>query len=274
LFNYSLITNYPDINQLTSINSTFDLVSQISGNASLKPEDKYSARASYDLKQSDTETLSFAAELNYYTSRFGYALVTAGTFLNSVTTNVGNAKSGTLSFSFNKTFANQHSISSNTGLSYQEEPSFINGKMVLNNGFVFNQSLSTTIPVIKSIVTLSPLISASYSKYYYGTSSSNVLSITYSDRVSVNVLQSQLSLFPLLTYNHNFGSNESFSMNAEIKRSFLKNFMSVYIQAYDIFNSFKFYNNYNGPTFTQTTSYSNVQRYVFMGVSYKFNNFK
>ncbi|MCO5945897.1 outer membrane beta-barrel protein [Mucilaginibacter flavidus] len=274
LLTYSLVTTYPDIHQLSSLNSNFDLVSQLSGNPNLKPQDNYSIKAAYDLKSSDTESLLFSGEFNYYTSKFGYAIVSAGTFLSSVTTNVGNAKSGALSFSFNKNFANQRYINSTSSLSYQENPSFVSGQRVLNSGILFNQSVSTTLPIVKSLVTLTPLLAASYSKFNFGTGSSNVITFTYSDRISLTALKSEVSLFPLFTYSHNINNNHSFSMNGEIKRSFFKNYVSAWLQAYDIFNSFKFYNNYVGPTYTQTISYSNIQRYVFLGVSYKFNNFK
>ena len=274
LLTWSLVTTYPDIHQLSSVNSNFDLISQVSGNPNLKPQDNYSLKAAYDLKSSDTESLLFSGELNYFTSKFGYAIVSTGTFLSSVTTNVGNAKSGTLAFSFNKNYASQRYINSTTSVSYQENPSFVDSKRVLNSGILFNQSVSTTLPIVKSLVTLTPLLAASYSKFNFGTGSNNVITFTYSDRVSLTALKSEISLFPLFTYSHNISSNHSFSMNGEIKRSFFKNYVSAWLQAYDIFNSFKFYNNYVGPTYTQTISYSNIQRYVFLGMSYKFNNFK
>ena len=274
LLTYSLVTTYPDIHQLSSLNSNFDLVSQVSGNPNLKPQDDYSMKAAYDLKTSDTESLLISGQLDYFTSKFGYAIATTGTFLSSITTNVGNAKSGTFSFSFNKNFASQRYINSTSSVSYQENPSFVSNKRVLNSGVLLNQLVSTTLPIIKSVVTLTPLLAASYSKFNFGTGSNNVITFTYSDRVSITALKSEISLFPLFTYSHNINDNHSFSMNGEIKRSFFKNLVSAWVQAYDIFNSFKFYNNYVGPTYTQTISYSNIQRYVFLGVSYKFNNFK
>lgn len=274
LASYTLSTTYPDIRQLTSLNSNFDLVSQVTGNASLKPQDKYSLKTSYDLKASDSESLLFDGEFNYYTSKFGYRVIKTGTYLSSITTNVGDAKSASLSFSISKTFASQRYISLVSSVSFQQDPSFVGDLREVNSGILFSQSVSTTVPLIKSLITLTPLLSASYSNFNFGTSSNSVITFTYSDRVSLNAFKSQVTLFPLFNYSHNIGSNHSFSMNGEIKRSFLKNLMNVWIQAYDIFNSFKFFNNYVGPTYTQTTSFTNVRRYVFAGVSYKFNNFK
>ena len=63
-------------------------------------------------------------------------------------------------------------------------------------------------------------------------------------------------------------------MNGEIKKNFLKTYGTLWLKMYDIFNSFKYTNNIVGDSYVQTTRFSNVQRYLLLGISLKFNNMK
>ena len=83
-----------------------------------------------------------------------------------------------------------------------------------------------------------------------------------------------MNLYPLYNYNHSIGNNSSFAVNGEIKKRVFKDYGVIWMQAYDIFNSFKFYNNYLGPSYSQSVSYSNLHRYLVIGLSIKFNNMK
>jgi len=273
---YSAITNYPGIYQLTSLNSSFDLLAQTSGNIFLKPERKQTAKLVYTTRPSDSENLTVAGEFDHYTNKFGFNLINSPNKITEkvITDNIGSSKAAQLSFSFFKIISTDKYLNYFGGVAYQESPTFTNNKLQLNNGVTFNQSLSTSIAVVKSFLSVTPLLATSYSKYYYGTSTFTVSTFTYSDKLSLKVKTFQADLYPLFNYNHSIGNNNSFSMNGEIKKSIFKNYGAIWLQAYDIFNSFKYYNNFTGPSNYQSVKYSNIQRYVFMGLSLRFNNIK
>ena len=128
--------------------------------------------------------------------------------------------------------------------------------------------------LIKPLLSVKPLFAFSYGRFFYETNITGITTITNSDEVSLKVKTLELNLYPLFNYNHNINSNSSFSMNGELKKTILKKYGSIWIQAYDIFNSFKFYSNYAGPAGYQSIRYSNLQRYFMVGVSLQFNNMK
>jgi len=63
--NYNQLPNYPGIQELTSLNNSFDLLSQISGNIDLKPEQKKTFKLSYTTRTDGAESISIGAELSH-----------------------------------------------------------------------------------------------------------------------------------------------------------------------------------------------------------------
>lgn len=279
--NYSMDTNYPNIQQLTNLNSSFDLISQNNGNINLKPEQKKYIKFSYGIKPSDSENISITGEVGHIDQKIGLATVNLGNNLNpgnvvenTTEENVGSSNEAQLSFSFLKRIYTDKYLSTTIGISYQEAPSLVNNKLILNNGLTFNQSFSTSIVISKSLLTMTPIIASSLTKFYYGANDIDITSLTYSDKLSLTLKAFQLDIFPLINYSHSINNNFSFSMNGKVKRPILKDYGAIWIQAYDIFNSFKYVNNYLGPLSYQTVKYSNLGRYIILGISLKFNNMK
>lgn len=274
--NCSGATTYPDINQLTSLNSSFDLIEQTNGNILLKPEEKRSIKVVYSARPSDSENLSLSGSFDHYSNKFGFNIIRPRNSIaeNILIDNTGSANSGQISFSFFKIIAADRSLNYTGNVSYQESPTAVNYKKVSNNGITFNQSFSTSIGVIKSLLTVTPLFAASYSRYFYNTNTLNITTLTYSDKISVNAKLFQLNLYPLFNYNQSIGSNNSFSVNGEVKKSIFKKYGILWLQAYDIFNSFKYYNDFIGPSDYRSVKYSNLQRYVLLGLTLRFNDIK
>jgi len=273
-FNYSTVTNYPGVQQLTSLGNTFDLVSQISGNLELRPEEKRAFKLYYTVKSSDSENISISGEYDNYHSKFGYSInSTFNNIQNTSIANIGNSNSGQITFFILKNI-NDRYLSYSNSLAYQETPTLTNNKLILNNGITFNQSLTSSFDIIKSVFSASPILASSFSKYFYESSTVNVITFTYSDKLSFHPKGFLLNFFPLFNYSHSLGNNRSFSVNGEIKKSVFKTYGAIWLQAYDIFNSFKFYNNYIGSSYYQSVKYSNIHRYFILGLTYKFNNMK
>ncbi len=272
-FNLLSETHYPNVEQLTAINNTFDLGSQTAGNLYLKPELVKTAKINYTYKKSDSLNMVVSGSYSHYNSRFGYAITTGTNNIQYETVqNTGNSNAASVSFLINK-IIHGHSLIYNASLGYSEYPEILTNGHVLNNSTTFLQTFSSPI-TINNFITTSPTLASSYIKYYYASNNSNVIALTYSDKVTFNILKLQLNLYPLFNYNHSIGNTTSWSMNTELKKSFLKDYGSIWIQAYDIFNSFKYINNYIGPDYIQTLKYSNVERYIIFGLSFKFNNAK
>lgn len=271
---YTAATTFPDLNQLSSLGSTFNLVSQATGNVNLKPEDKQSLKVSYSVKQSAAETIALDAGIDYYSNKFGYELSSQNGTPITYESNVGNSRAASLALSFAKSLSGGLFLNSSTALSYQEQPTIINGIYTLNNGVLLNQSLSTAIIVMHPNISVTPLINASFARYFYQTGNSNIANITYSGRTSLNTIGFEITLYPLFAYTYSVVHNSSFSLNGEVKRSFLKKKVDFWLQGYDLLNSFKFYNTLVGPIYTETTRFSNLHRYLFLGLSFKFNNLK
>jgi hypothetical protein len=85
-----------------------------------------------------------------------------------------------------------------------------------------------------------------------------------------------ITAYPLFNFNYNSSLNKSvtWAMNGDIKMDIFKKNASLWLKAHDIFNSFKFYNNYAGPNYVQTVEYSNLNRYILLGISFKVNTMK
>jgi len=272
---YTSVTAYPDIQQLTSLYSSFDLITQTTSNIYLNPEEKKSLKLDYILKPSDSENIILGGQVDHYSSTFGYQVSDDVTALQAVkTANVGNSNGAQLSFAFLKSLGTNKYFNYTNSVTYQEAPTIINNKLILNNGIIVNQSLSTSFNVIPNLISVSPIVASSYSSYFYQASTIHILALTYYDKLSLQLSDYQLDIYPLFNYNHSISSTHSFSMNGELRKSFFKNYVSMWLQAYDIFNSFKFYNNNIGASYYQTIKYSDVERYCILGLSYKFNNIK
>jgi hypothetical protein len=276
--NYSDITNYPDVSILTGFNNTFDLISQTSGNIYLKPEEKKSLQISYNLKTSESDNINLTGKVDHYDQKFGLNYINSFDSGNitesSFEDNIGSSNSGQITFSYLKNLTNDNYLNYTNGITYQENPTIINNKLMLNNGIVLNQSFSTSIKIIKSLLSTTPLFTTSYSKYFYGNTSVDLITLTYSGKISSTFKTLKLDLYPVFNYNHSINNDKSFSMNGKLSKSIFKNYGLIWMQAYDIFNSFKYINNYISSSNYQSIKYSNLNRYVILGVSFKFNNMK
>jgi hypothetical protein len=272
--NYATKTNYPELNQLINFTNSYDLISQMSGNLNLKPEIKNSLGFTYRIRKSTSTTFSIDGDINYYNSKFGLSTTILPDLPQNIfIDNIGHAFSAKIGTSLQKRVSDKFTFGYNNSISYQEQPTVINNKINLNNGFTISQTFSTSKELIKNILTISPIFTAMYSKYYYETSNSNIFNLTYSDRFSLRLAKFEMSLYPLINYSHNINSLTSFSMNGGIKRTVFGN-GAIWLQGYDLFNSFKFNNNSFGATYVQSVKYSNVTRYFILGLSFKFNNIK
>jgi hypothetical protein len=272
---YKTTTNYPEAGQLINVNNSFDLISQTTGNPGIKPEVKNSFRFEYIIRKTTSESLNFNTNFDLYNNKFGQVINYLPNTPQSIfEANIGNAKAAGLGFSFLKNISDKIYLNYTNNVSYIEQPTLINNKLNLNNGVTINQTLSTSKEILKDLLSVSPIFTTTYSKYFYESSSINVVTLTYSDKFTFTAFKFQLDLFPLINYSHNIGSTTSFSMNGALKRSLFKKYGTVWLQGYDLFNSFKFNNNFIGPSYTQTVKYSNVRRYFIIGLSLKFNNMK
>ena len=270
------VANYPKLQQLVALNSTFDLISQTSGNIYLKPEQRKNIKLDYSTRPSNSEYITISGEFAHYSDKFGYEINNSSNNLTQIilTGNIGNSNTGKISFSYSKNIPGDQYLNYFNGVTYQESPILLNNKLVLNNSITFNQSFSGSLMIIKPLLSFKPHFGFSWGRYFYETNSVDITTITNSDQVSLKFKTLELNLYPLFNYNHSINNNSSFSMNGELRKTIFKNYGAIWIQAYDIFNSFKFYNNYVGPSGYQSVRYSNLQRYLLVGLSLQFNNIK
>lgn len=276
LASYIMNTNYPELTQLTSISNTFDLISQSNGNLELRPEKDHNLKVSYNSRKSSSESLSLNADLHFYKAKYGMNIIAlSNQFQNTFIDNVGNPMSASVGISIQQHIANKFYFNYVNNLIYQQQPTLVNGELIENNGFLVNQSIATNLNVFKGKLSLTPILSGTYGKYDYSNlGSSDFYSLTYSDKISLNIARFNFDLYPLATYNYNVNINTSFSMNAAIKRSMFKKSVIAWLTVYDVFNSFKFNNNVIGSSYKEVRTYSNVSRYITFGVNVKFNNLK
>jgi hypothetical protein len=276
IFGCSDKANYPRLQQLVALNSTLDLVSQTWGNIYLRPEERKNIKVDYTTSPSNSESIAISGEYDRYSDKFGYVMnySSGSPTQNMLTGNIGNSNGGRISFSYLKNLRDGQYLFYYNGVGYQENPTLVNNKKVLDNSITFNQSFSASITLIKPLLSLKPLVAFSWGRYFYETNSADITTITNSDQVSARFKTLELNLYPLFSYSHSINNNSSFSMNGELKKTIFKNYGAIWIQAYDIFNSYKFYNSYVGPSGYQSVRYSNLQRYFMLGVSLQFNNLK
>lgn len=272
LINYKTETNYPVISQLVNISNSYDQVSQQRGNSELKPENKSSLILSYNLKSSESKTVNVSGNLDYYTSKFGYKTSLINNTQVSYYDNIGSAIAGKLGIDLQVNINKTTSVNTSSSLFYLENPALINDRKILNKTNSFNQTLSTSLSLMQYL-SISPTLSLSYHISSYDGFENKILNFTYSDRLSLNYKQVEFNIYPLLSYNKGISENFSWSANSEIKVT-IKNNISLWIQGYDIFKTFEYYNNIIGPSYVQNTKYSNLSRYVILGLNLNFNNMK
>jgi hypothetical protein len=272
---YITTTNYPNIGQLTPIHNSFDLVSQVKGNLYLKPEVGRRVELIYNLRKTDSLNFTINAAAELFKSKFGFNVNNQpGSYQINYIDNIGSSRSYDLSFSMYKILRKGHDLSYRLSLNRTETPVITNEMSTLNSGMTVNQSLSSGF-FIHKLLTTSPVLSSTYTVYEYATGKSKLYSLTYSDKISLVIPKVlNLNIYPIVNYAYNINSNLSWAINGEIKRDFLKKYATIWIKAYDIFNSFSYTNNYLGASYSQSLKYSNLSRYILIGASIKFNNMK
>jgi len=274
--NFERTTSYPGPEQLTNIGNTFDLVSFATGNLYLLPEVKNTVDFTYKSVLANNGNLYLSGAFDHYTNKFGFVV---SSLLNSPTeiqmvSNVGSANSARILISYFNNTSNNSTINCSSGINYSQTPSVINGVLVNNSIISANGSFSADIKFPGNFFYITPTVSTMLNRVFYETGNFDIVTFTYSDKITFQCKKVQLALFPLLNYNHSFGNNTSFSMNGGLKKTVFKGYGSLWIQGYNIFNSFKFINNYVGPSAYQAVKYSNLQRFILIGLSAKFNNMK
>ncbi|MBB5643897.1 outer membrane beta-barrel protein [Pedobacter cryoconitis] len=274
-FSYNQSVDEQSVNNLTGINSSFGLVSQFKGNPYLKSEVRKRIEVIYNLKKSDSLDLSFSGGFDLYKNKLGYIVNSSSSVIQETQVdNIGNAITTDLSFSLNRYFSNGRTLNYFIKLNYEESPVVTNQELLVNRSYVVNQSLSYNNRLITSVLSQSSTLSASFTKYYTDVYSSNSLNITLSSKLSANIFNIKANLFPLINLSKNINSSIAFATNFELSKDIFKKLGTCWIQVYDVFNTFKYNNDFLGPTYKQTLKYSNLQRYILVGVSFKFNSMK
>jgi hypothetical protein len=265
----------PNVNQITNINNSFDLVIQTQSNPNLNPEVSSKVNLSFDFKKSDSSAMVLSASLENIGSKIGYNIKnTTNTLQTMYLDNIGNSRSAGLSLQWNKTIKNGKTFNSNTNFAFSEAPAMDNQIKYLNHNIAIGQSVSTNISLIRTFLTMTPNLMASYSHYNYSTSNVDAITASYSDNISLILGKIRLGLYPFATCNKSITTNLTWAINSDLKMSVFKNYGTIWIKAYDLFNSYKYYNNYFGANYIQTVRYSNLNRYIIGGLSLKLNNIK
>ncbi|HEY0610855.1 MAG TPA: outer membrane beta-barrel protein, partial [Chitinophaga sp.] len=265
----------PTLEQLTNINNTMDLVNQTSGNTALRPELKQSAEINYSAQKSPSTNLSVSGTITRYKNKLGIRVdQPSGVQQTSYLANLGQATSADLRFTLSHHSDAGRYINYSTGFSYQEIPIMFGPELSTNGSITHTQSFTTVVPVMRGILELSPTLNGSYIRLAFDKSYNTMLTLTYADKVTVNIHAFQLNLYPVLIYTQNINSRISFATNASVTRSILKTYGVIWLQVYDLFNSFRYDNSLSGASFIQSTSYANPQRYIMFGFSLKFNNMR
>jgi len=272
---YVKAINYPNVIQLTGINNSFDLIAQQQSNLNLRPELKSRIEVTYDLKKTDSINLSLSGNIERYNSKFGFTInAISGQTQSTKIDNVGGALNADLSFNFSKNLINGHNFNYRLSLSYQELPGIVNLEQQLSRSLNIGQALSLNKALLKGKLSISPSFSSSYSRFSFQSSKGNQFSLIYSDKLSLYLFSFQFSAYPFFNFNYSISKNYTFALNGEIRKNFLKNYGSIWLKAYDVFNSFNYINNINTASYIQNVKYSNINRYFLLGISVKFNNMK
>jgi len=267
-------TNYPTIGQLTGINSSYDRISQIIGNRWLNPEIKNHIDLNYDLIKQDSLNLALSGSFDIYAKKFGMNISAfPGSQQISYIDNLGNVLNIQAGFNGSKKF-DVNSLDFRTSITYLEILSLFNDRILRGKNLGVNQSFSGNIISINKSISLHPMLSLSYMRNFYGDQVNNQYSISYLDRLNFTRGKYEFTIYPMVNFNHSLRNNINFAANASLKKSIFNSLGQVWVQAYDVFNSFKYVNNINSATYIQSVSYANIQRYVLIGCSIKFNSMR
>ncbi|MGO4876519.1 outer membrane beta-barrel protein [Pedobacter psychrotolerans] len=275
LIRYDRTTTYPDFIQLTGINNSFDVISFSKGNLKLKPELKDRLEFTYDLRKTDSVNVFLSGNIEQYRSKFGFTInaLPGETQINFID-NVGKAVNADISLAISKNLNNGRNFSYRLSGTYQELPTNLNRIIQVSKNYGISQSISSNLKIIESILSISPSLSSTFSKYIYQNSRGNQINIIYTDKISLNYLKFEFNTYPFVNFNYSINRNFSFAMNAEIRKNILKKYVTVWLKAYDVFNSFNYVNNINSASYIQNVRYSNISRYFLLGANIKFNNMK
>ncbi|MBD1364751.1 outer membrane beta-barrel protein [Mucilaginibacter sp. ZT4R22] len=266
---------YPEVNQLTGIGNSFDLISQRQGNAGIKPELKSSFNIAYNARKSDSLNLSISGFVEHYSAKFGdNVIIKPNTYQIGFVDNIGNSISSQLSVTWNKTFKTIGAYSYTTKVGYEELPVIVNQQRYSNKNKYIGQSITTSFTIIKKYVYIAPNLNITFNNYTYQNGGSKILTIIYSDKFSFSFKSLQLNLYPVSNFNYNAGINKSFTwaLNSDVNMNILKKRGTIWLRGYDIFNSFKYYSNYVGANYVQTAKFAGLNRYIIVGLILKVNN--
>lgn len=269
------IANFPSSSQLTSIENTFDLISQSKGNIGLDPEVRNRAEGFYSYKSRKGTNISVLAALEYFSKRFGAVVYSQeqGIQYNSIA-NLGGAHSLELVLAISGNVFDKSPYSYRNSLLFQKTPTYVLGNLKNNSGLSWTQAVSLSSRLFGIIGTGSS-INCNLSSYSYSGSSSRTLSFTYADRLAYsipNVLG--VYVYPVATYTKGLGQEVNWAVNGEIKLFAKGGRGFVWARAYDIFNSFSYQNNMLGSFYTQSTTFENLSRYIIFGATIRFDNMK
>lgn len=275
LFGYAITANYPTAVQTTNINNTFDLISQMQGNPELKPETKRNANVSFMLRKSDSLSLSISASYEDFSSKFGINISNTSNSIQKIfQDNLGQASSWQTTFLLTSYLFKKQQLNYFSNLSYQLIPTITDMVPFSNKSFLINQSISTTTTLIFKKLDITPTLSGSFNTNKYQLVSSNILAISYSDKISLSLGKFQINAFPLVNFSHSIQNKFTWAMNGDAHLSIFKTYGTIWLRVYDIFNSFKYYNTSTNAVFTQIVKFSNLNRYALCGISLKFNNIR
>lgn len=273
-FIYNASTRYPEKNEMINVNASYDLISQIGNNLQLKPEVKNSLKLNFDSRNEKWGGFNIIGGVDFYSSKIATTInFETGKPQTMYYDNIGNVFSAQLAFGLYKNASQNFSFNYNNSVTYQQQPIVVNKQKNMNSSWSFNQVVTTTKNIIKNVLTVSPIITSTFTKFHFESSTINVVTASYSDRVSLSVAKFKLDVLPLVNYSRSVNSLTSLSMNASLSRPVFKTGL-VWLQGYDLFNSFKYNNNFGNAAYVQTVKYSNVSRYFIVGFNLKFNNIK
>ena len=273
-FTYNASTRYPEKNEMINVNASYDLISQIGNNLQLRPEVKNSLKLNFDSRNEKWGGFNIIGSVDFYSSKIATTInFEPGKPQTVYYDNIGNVFSAQLAFGLHKNSSQTFSFNYNNSITYQQQPIVVNKQKTMNSNWSFNQVVTITKSVIKDVLTVSPIITSTFTGFNFESSAINVISASYSDQVSLSLAKFKLDASPLVNYNHSVNSLTSFSMNASLSRPVFKTGL-LWLQAYDLFNSFKYNNNFGNAAFVQIVKYSNVSRYFIVGFNLKFNNIK
>ncbi|WP_293741987.1 outer membrane beta-barrel protein [uncultured Pedobacter sp.] len=262
--------NFADENQLTTINNSFDVISQSRSNPDLKPEIKNKLNISWDIFKTSKRTVSLILNAQLSQFRFGLNLTAVpGKSQHFFIDNIGSSND----FDLTSVLSTNQNLTARLGIYYQELPNIINAERQMSKNMGVRQTFSFNKTLLRDAISVLPSISIAFNRYHYSSSSGGQLNFSYMDTWSFRLNNFQLTIYPFLNYNRSLSDSFSFAANAELRANFFKKKLQIWFKGYDIFNSFNYMANFNTATFVQDIRYKNVKRYFLLGATMKFNKF-